>query len=162
MIGSAHDRISRWDPTPPLSSFHGLATVLPPTLTKEQLEAYAIRFRIEEIQVALTALRNGTYPFKKSRSPSPEPIYDSNGKRVNTRDNRKRDQLTAEQRQLIQQAFKINPSFKPPVGYQPTVKKTKKIYVPVRQYPDYNFIGQIIGPRGYTVIFLFFRLTDHR
>eukprot|EP01103_Thecamoeba_quadrilineata_P017629 TRINITY_DN6336_c0_g1_i1.p1 TRINITY_DN6336_c0_g1~~TRINITY_DN6336_c0_g1_i1.p1 ORF type:complete len:318 (+),score=63.98 TRINITY_DN6336_c0_g1_i1:111-956(+) len=114
------------------------------------MDAYSIRFRLEEIQIALTALRNGTFLFKKTRSPSPEPVYDSQGKRINTRENRKRDQLLAEQRALTQQAFKINPTFKPPPGYQSNVKKTKKIYVPVKQYPDYNFIGQIIGPRGLT------------
>jgi hypothetical protein len=30
------------------------------------------------------------------------------------------------------------------------VKKTRKIRVPIDKYPDYNFIGLIIGPRGDT------------
>lgn len=29
-------------------------------------------------------------------------------------------------------------------------KKTKKIYIPLKEYPEYNFIGLIIGPRGNT------------
>ena len=28
------------------------------------------------------------------------------------------------------------------------MKKTKKVYIPVKEYPEYNFIGLIIGPRG--------------
>lgn len=30
-------------------------------------------------------------------------------------------------------------------------EKTKKIYIPVEEYPNYNFIGLIIGPRGMTL-----------
>jgi len=30
------------------------------------------------------------------------------------------------------------------------LKKMRKIYVPVHKYPEYNFIGLIIGPRGLT------------
>lgn len=39
----------------------------------------------------------------------------------------------------------------PPSDYRPiNVKKTRKIRVPIDKYPDYNFIGLIIGPRGDT------------
>jgi len=48
-------------------------------------------------------------------------------------------------------AFLMDPKFKPPVHYDPNaVKKMRKIFVPVDKYPDYNFIGLIIGPRGNT------------
>ncbi|CAI4222862.1 unnamed protein product [Auanema sp. JU1783] len=30
------------------------------------------------------------------------------------------------------------------------VTVTEKIYVPIRDYPDYNFVGRILGPRGMT------------
>lgn len=30
------------------------------------------------------------------------------------------------------------------------LKKTRKIYIPIKKYPEYNFIGLIIGPRGIT------------
>merc|ERR1712071_349455 len=33
-----------------------------------------------------------------------------------------------------------------PVG--PIVRLTEKLYIPVQKYPDYNFIGRIIGHRG--------------
>ncbi len=29
-------------------------------------------------------------------------------------------------------------------------KKTRKLYIPIKKYPEYNFIGLIIGPRGIT------------
>lgn len=37
------------------------------------------------------------------------------------------------------------------MDYRPfSTKKIRKIYVPVKEYPDYNFIGLILGPRGFT------------
>lgn len=33
----------------------------------------------------------------------------------------------------------------------PVVTKSRKIFVPVEKYPDFNFIGRIIGPRGLTI-----------
>ena len=33
--------------------------------------------------------------------------------------------------------------------YKPE-RKWKKIFIPLKQYPGYNFIGLIIGPRGNT------------
>ena len=37
----------------------------------------------------------------------------------------------------------------PPTDYRPE-RKWKKIFIPTRDYPGYNFIGLIIGPRGNT------------
>lgn len=45
--------------------------------------------------------------------------------------------------------LKISPGFKPPPEFRPA-KKQRKVFVPVQQYPGYNFIGLIIGPRGNT------------
>lgn len=85
------------------------------------------------------------------RSPSPEPIYDQHGKRVNTRDQRAKDKLLVERQNLIEMAYVMNPQFKPPPDYTPvTSKKTKKIFIPIERFPEYNFIGLIIGPRGNT------------
>lgn len=45
--------------------------------------------------------------------------------------------------------IKANPSFKPPADYKPE-KKYRKLRIPLEDYPGYNFIGLIIGPRGNT------------
>jgi splicing factor 1 len=50
---------------------------------------------------------------------------------------------------LIESLVKEDPSFKPPSDYKPR-KFTHKIFIPIKQYPQYNFIGLIIGPRGNT------------
>lgn len=84
-----------------------------------------------------------------NRSPSPEPIYDNMGIRINTREYRAREKLTRERQEVIAQLIKKNPTFKPPADYKPP-KLYKKLYIPVKEYPGYNFIGLIIGPRGNT------------
>ncbi|CAH9069725.1 unnamed protein product [Cuscuta europaea] len=84
-----------------------------------------------------------------ARSPSPEPIYDNMGIRINTREYRAREKLNRERQEIISQMIKKNPAFKPPADYRPP-KLHKKLYIPVKEYPGYNFIGLIIGPRGNT------------
>ncbi|XP_002510980.2 splicing factor-like protein 1 [Ricinus communis] len=84
-----------------------------------------------------------------ARSPSPEPIYDNMGIRINTREFRARERLTKERQDILTQMIKRNPAFKPPADYRPP-KLQKKLYIPMKEYPGYNFIGLIIGPRGNT------------
>ena len=52
------------------------------------------------------------------RSPSPEPIYNSEGKRLNTRDFRVRKKLEEERHVLVQDAMKANAEYKPPADYK--------------------------------------------
>ncbi|KAF8380529.1 hypothetical protein HHK36_028016 [Tetracentron sinense] len=84
-----------------------------------------------------------------ARSPSPEPLYDNMGIRINTREYRARERLNRERQEIISQMIKRNPAFKPPADYRPP-KLHKKLYIPMKEYPGYNFIGLIIGPRGNT------------
>lgn len=51
--------------------------------------------------------------------------------------------------ELITEMIKANPSFKPPADYRPE-KKYRRLRIPLEEYPGYNFIGLIIGPRGNT------------
>jgi len=52
------------------------------------------------------------------RSPSPEPIYSSDGKRLNTREFRYRKRLEEQRHQLIVKMQAVNPEFKPPADYK--------------------------------------------
>ncbi|KAG7585863.1 Zinc finger CCHC-type [Arabidopsis thaliana x Arabidopsis arenosa] len=83
------------------------------------------------------------------RSPSPEPVYDNMGIRINTREYRARERLNRERQEIIAQIIKKNPAFKPPADYRPP-KLHKKLFIPMKDFPGYNFIGLIIGPRGNT------------
>lgn len=73
------------------------------------------------------------------------------GKRTNTREQRAKERLMGERQRLVEKTKSMYPTFRPPSDYRPlTTKKTAKIYIPVKEYPLYNFIGLIIGPRGST------------
>lgn len=37
-----------------------------------------------------------------------------------------------------------------PAAQGPTVILTEKVYVPIKEHPEYNFVGRILGPRGLT------------
>lgn len=50
---------------------------------------------------------------------------------------------------LIEDLIKEDPNFRPPADYKPR-KFTHKVYIPINEFPNYNFIGLIIGPRGNT------------
>ncbi|XP_016317326.1 protein quaking-like [Sinocyclocheilus anshuiensis] len=41
-------------------------------------------------------------------------------------------------------------SFELPDAVGPIVQLQEKLFVPVKEYPDFNFVGRILGPRGLT------------
>ncbi|KAI3432148.1 uncharacterized protein J3R85_007541 [Psidium guajava] len=112
-------------------------------------EIQALNARLLEISRMLQSGQPLDDKPEGARSPSPEPIYDNMGMRINTREFRARERLNKERQEIISQIIKRNPSFKPPADYRPP-KLQKKLYIPMKEYPGYNFIGLIIGPRGNT------------
>lgn len=62
---------------------------------------------------------------------------------------REKEKLTDERSFLIEELLKADVTFRPPPDYRPK-KKERKIFIPPKDYPGYNFIGLIIGPRGNT------------
>ena len=87
---------------------------------------------------------------ERERSPSPPPKYDNRGTRTNTRPQRVEQKLSDQRNDLAGWLVARCPHlFRPPQDWRPT-KKKRKIFVPEKEYPGYNFIGLIIGPRGNT------------
>ncbi|KAF8413136.1 hypothetical protein HHK36_001112 [Tetracentron sinense] len=86
---------------------------------------------------------------EEERSPSPQPVYNNLGIRINSRDIRFREKLILDRQYIISRLIQKNSTFKPPSDYNPP-KLYKKIYIPLKEYPGYNFVGLIIGPRGNT------------
>ncbi|KAL2118132.1 hypothetical protein VTJ04DRAFT_7792 [Mycothermus thermophilus] len=127
----------------------GLPTAILADMTSEQLEAYTLHLRIEEITQKLKI--NDVVPADKDRSPSPPPQYDNHGRRINTREYRYRKRLEDERHKLVEKAIKTIPNYHPPSDYRRPTKTTEKVYVPVNDYPEINFIGLLIGPRGNTL-----------
>ncbi|KAB5575641.1 hypothetical protein GE09DRAFT_990974 [Coniochaeta sp. 2T2.1] len=127
----------------------GLPTAIVANMTSEQLEAYTLHLRIEEITQKLKI--DDVVPADGDRSPSPPPQYDNHGRRVNTREYRYRKRLEDERHKLIEKAMKTIPNYHPPQDYRRPTKTQEKVYVPVNDYPEINFIGLLIGPRGNTL-----------
>ncbi|PKS11040.1 hypothetical protein jhhlp_002801, partial [Lomentospora prolificans] len=127
----------------------GLPTAIVANMTSEQLEAYTLHLRIEEISQKLRI--DDVVPADGDRSPSPAPQYDNQGRRINTREYRYRKRLEDERHKLIEKAMKTIPNYHPPQDYRRPTKTQEKVYVPVNDYPEINFIGLLIGPRGNTL-----------
>ncbi|RDA84244.1 hypothetical protein CP532_2120 [Ophiocordyceps camponoti-leonardi (nom. inval.)] len=131
-----------------LKSICGLPTTITSPITAEQLDAYLMQFRIQEITLKLQARDYINMPASKTRCPSPEPEYDYSGRRTNTREQRHRKTLEDERHILIEAALKTIPNYHPPKDYRQPSSFSTKVYIPVAEFPSVNFIGQILSPRG--------------
>ena len=92
-----------------------------------------------------------THAFTIFRSPSPPPTYDAHGRRTNTREVRYRKKLEDERIKLVDRAMKNDPNFRPPADYQNQRRSQRpqdKVYIPVKEFPEINFFGLLVGPRG--------------
>ncbi|KAI2621609.1 hypothetical protein GGR54DRAFT_72303 [Hypoxylon sp. NC1633] len=128
----------------------GLPTAIVANMTSEQLEAYTLHLRIEEISQKLRI--NDVVPADGDRSPSPPPQYDNHGRRVNTREYRYRKRLEDERHKLVEKAMKTIPNYHPPQDYRRPTKTQEKVYVPVNDYPEINF-SEIANPLTFLTMF---------
>lgn len=139
-------------------------TVILGHLTPEQIDAYQEMFRIEEIadifRFASTRKRPVTLILPSGnpeanpnyrRDPSPPPKYDSRGTRTNTREARTIEAMEKEQHYLVEVAVRDVLEYNPPVDYKKPEKNRDKLYIPLNEYPDINFVGLLLGPRGNTL-----------
>ena len=141
-------RKSRWGPESIASKLTGLKTAITAPMTSEQIEVYALHVRIEEITQKLR-IDEVAPADRERRSPSPEPQYNASGIRVNTRQRRHRKRLERECYSLIQTAMHTIPNYRAPQGYVNKCGMIKeKVYIPAKDFPEANFIGQLLGPRG--------------
>lgn len=113
---------------------------------------YLLQLQIEETSRRLRTGDLGIPPNPEERSPSPEPIYNHEGKRLNTREYRMRKKLEELRHELVQKALKVNSNYHPPSDYKPpVVRVSDKVLIPQEEHPDINFVGLLIGPRGNTL-----------
>ncbi|TKR64482.1 hypothetical protein L596_025005 [Steinernema carpocapsae] len=144
------ERKSRWSNAKVFMT--GMPTILPADLSEDKRQGYLLQLEIEE---ATQKIRMGDFlgsADPRDRSPSPEPVYDGNGKRLNTREVRKRQELEHLRHEKIQDLLKINPNYKPPTDYRVlNIKLNEKVWIPQENNPDINFVGLLIGPRGNTL-----------
>jgi splicing factor 1 len=81
------------------------------------------------------------------RPPSPPPTYDRHGARTNSLELRVKTSMQKEYHRLVSFMLKKLPGYVAPLDYKPP-KITKRVPIPNERYPDINFSGMILGPRG--------------
>jgi splicing factor 1 len=141
-------RRSRWSTTK--AFVPGMPTILPTDMDETQKQIYLLQIEVEETTRKLR-MNEFTTPVEE-RSPSPEPIYDNMGKRLNTREVRKRQELEQRRHEKIQLLLKLKPDYKPPADYRPpNIRLHEKVWIPQDDHPEINFVGLLIGPRGNTL-----------
>ncbi|KAL7423166.1 hypothetical protein Q5752_002466 [Cryptotrichosporon argae] len=142
-------RKTRWGDANDRVEVAGLPVNLTGKVSGAELDNYAIHVRLEEINRKLRV--GDVVPADGRRSPSPPPKFDAYGRRTNTRELRYRDRLEEERNRLIDRAMKNDPNFRPPMDVQNArrgVKPMDKVYIPVKEFPEINFFGLLVGPRG--------------
>jgi hypothetical protein len=77
------------------------------------------------------------------------PVYDRFGRRTDTPLQRAKKYLFSERNELAFEAFDLDPDFKLPESCPPP-RLERKVYFPVEKYPQVNFAGLVLGPRGVT------------
>lgn len=159
-------RRSRWGDAK--TDIPGLPTAISAAgVSQAQLDNYAIHLRLEEINrklrlndfippereryVSLIESFIMVHILTRCRSVSPPPTYDAHGRRTNTREVRYRKKLEDERIRLVDRAMKNDPNFRPPVEYHQQKRSQRpsdKVYIPVKEFPEINFFGLLVGPRG--------------
>lgn len=119
---------------------------LPVGLSEEEVDQFLREQRLEDLHRKLQ-LQQLEDMDPDIRAPSPPPIYDRSGQRLNTREMRVKKSMLAEYNRLIRYMIKAIPGYMPPLDWKPQ-RLVKKILIPVEKYPNAPFMGVIIGARG--------------
>jgi splicing factor 1 len=142
---------TRWGSEGTVKRLPNITTAIIGPMTAEQIDAYVLHVRIEELNQKLKS-HDIMVTNRGHRSPSPAPLYNASGVRTNTRYRRHRTRLEDEYHSLIQVALRTIPNYRVTHGHVPRRTEpsliTEKVYIPVREFPEVNFIGQLLGPRG--------------
>mmetsp|Transcript_49390 Transcript_49390/g.117516 ORF Transcript_49390/g.117516 Transcript_49390/m.117516 type:complete len:659 (-) Transcript_49390:119-2095(-) len=119
---------------------------LPIGLMEKEIDQFLREQRLEDLHRKIQAHDHEDVD-PDIRPPSPPPVYDKAGNRLNTRDMRIRKAMTAEYNRLVRYMIKHVDGYLPPVDWKPA-KLLKKIIIPIEKFPQAPFMGVIIGPRG--------------
>ena len=130
--------------------------ILSGVISLEQVQEIQLRVRVRELTDRISNVEAEAERISQdpNRSPSPPPVYDDSGNRTNTRAMRMHRALDMERTELIEEILNLNPSLRVRVVVDPHTqtlhhcKYQRKVYIPQDEHPTYNFVGQILGPRG--------------
>jgi hypothetical protein len=116
-------------------------TLLPPGSSVLQEVLFVTRVQVDEVAartLLLPAELKRIESDPDGRSPSPEAEYDSTGKRLNSREQRARKALADQRDALLERLMDLNPTV---CSGASGPKFARKVYIPWRDYPNYNFMG---------------------
>jgi hypothetical protein len=100
-------------------------------MNDNQQQIYLMNMQIQEITALLNRADLGIPPNPRDRSPSPEPIYNSNGKRMNTRLESTRNKLISQRNGCITRLKDLDPSYQPPSQFRyKDVQLEEKVTIP--------------------------------
>eukprot|EP00439_Symbiodinium_sp_Y106_P078834 s1796_g17.t1 len=107
---------------------------LPMGLSEKEIDQFLREQRLEDLHRKIQAHELEDVD-PDIRPPSPPPVYDKGGNRLNTRDVRIRKGMTAEYNRLIRYMIKHVDGYLPPVDWKPA-KLMKKIIIPIEPQKD--------------------------
>ena len=128
--------------------------ILPATLDvnktdERSQQIYVLRLDIQDCTTKLNRPDLGIPQNPRDRSPSPEPIYNNQGVRINTRIDRTKNKLINQRNNAITKLKEIDPEYQPPSAFKyKNVNLEEKVMIPADEHPHINFVGLILGPRG--------------
>ena len=128
--------------------------ILPATLDVNKTDdrsqqIYVLRLDIQDCTTKLNRPDLGIPQNPRDRSPSPEPIYNNQGVRINTRIDRTKNKLINQRNNAITKLKEIDPEYQPPSAFKyKNVNLEEKVMIPADEHPHINFVGLILGPRG--------------
>ena len=144
--GGVKTKGKRWGPSDE-KEYKPLPYVdLPVGFTEKETDLFLREQRLEELDRKLK-LGELEDVDEDIRAPSPPPTYDANGNRTNSREVRIKRAMDSEYSRLVRFMMKHVPGYTAPAHWKPD-KLMKKLIIPVKRYPDVNFMGIIVGARG--------------
>ena len=112
-------------------------------------QIYILRLQIQDCTTRLNRPDLGIPDNPRDRSPSPEPIYNNQGVRINTRIDRTKNKLINQRNSAITKLKEIDPEYQPPSAYKyKNANLEERVMIPADEHPHINFVGLILGPRG--------------
>ena len=125
------------------------------TINAKEQQLALLNARLSDLQKEFLQLPAKAAKQEKEWEVDPvKPIYDSNGKRTNSLIDRMQKNLMEKRIDVLRKMVKCDPSIKDKLRRQGVntndLKYIRKLYIPTKDFPGYNFFGLIIGPRGKT------------
>lgn len=115
-----------------------------------QQKIYLLQMQIQDATKCLGRPDLGIPADPRDRSPSPEPIYNNAGVRINCRTDRVRHRLVQQRNAAITRLKDLDPTYQPPSNFKyKNAQLEDKVILPADEHPQINFVGLLLGPRGH-------------